>query len=512
MNLFLIILLGTLLRLSYIVKPEGLWNDEYVSWSIATTNFQDGFWHEILSQCHMPLYYLYLKCFEDSELLLRLSSVVPSIAAIFVMFKAGETKDKTTAYILALMTSISSFLIYYSQEVRFYSLLFLFSAISLLFMLKYIIHYRKKDLVGYIISSFLILFTHTIGFVYVFFTLLYILYKSNKKKIILTLGCIAIISALPLVYYIFTHVGTSQWWGSFSYRNIIFMLTDFFSPVLTNNVNIPSYIIYNKDPFFITKLFIPSLLVIGVIISALIKQRKLLNLFYITLATTIVLAITAVSGKFVFITKYNIEILPILLYIFSVGITNCKKVLMYIILSVLVLFQLGNFLFPDYVTKLPRKEGNRIPIALLQKHKLSPNDKIIFTYYNADRFSKYIDLKLYNYISIDKANTTKIITDSNKLTPEEYIYNREHIHRYLNGVINKRQRTFVIFLDSVAFFSDEILQKYISSSDTLIDIHPMYIESSVLKNEFIEYGKNNQLKVKFSRMGNWTLLILEEKD
>ena len=53
--LIFIIILGFVLRLINIDKPEGLWNDEYVSWFVAATPFRDGFWTEVLMQCHMPL-------------------------------------------------------------------------------------------------------------------------------------------------------------------------------------------------------------------------------------------------------------------------------------------------------------------------------------------------------------------------------------------------------------------------------------------------------------------------
>ena len=89
--LFFVLLVGCILRLSFINKPEGLWNDEYVSWYVANTPFQEGFWQEVLKQCHMPLYYLYLKPFAHfSDLVLRLTSVVPSVLAIVVMYFVGK--------------------------------------------------------------------------------------------------------------------------------------------------------------------------------------------------------------------------------------------------------------------------------------------------------------------------------------------------------------------------------------------------------------------------------------
>ena len=143
--LFLIAIAGLLLRLSFINKPEGLWNDEYVSWYVANTPFHEGFWQEVLKQCHMPLYYLYLKPFAHcSDLILRLTSVVPSVLAIFVMYFVGKECSKKLGIICVTLTSFLSFLIYYSQEVRFYSLLFLFSALALLATIKLVKNTNRK--------------------------------------------------------------------------------------------------------------------------------------------------------------------------------------------------------------------------------------------------------------------------------------------------------------------------------------------------------------------------------
>ena len=121
-GLILIVIAGVLLRLIAVNKPEGLWNDEYVSYMIAAKPLFDGFVEGIKSQCHMPFYYLYLKTFMfmfgDSDLVLRLSSVFAGFLSIIVMYFIGLEKDKRTGMLCAGFTAISSFLIYYSKEVK----------------------------------------------------------------------------------------------------------------------------------------------------------------------------------------------------------------------------------------------------------------------------------------------------------------------------------------------------------------------------------------------------------
>ena len=186
-NLFLITLFGLLIRLTCADKPEGLWNDEYISWYIASKPLFYDFIGEVYKNCHMPLYYLYLKfwifLFGDADLSLRISSVVSGIFCIIVSFFAGkELKDYKTGLLSAFLVSISGFMIYFSQEVRFYGLLTCFSFLAVLFFLKLLNNRSIFNYTGFFVSNFLILFTHTIGFVFVFFFLFFLLFFFILKS------------------------------------------------------------------------------------------------------------------------------------------------------------------------------------------------------------------------------------------------------------------------------------------------------------------------------------------
>ncbi|MBR2526082.1 glycosyltransferase family 39 protein [bacterium] len=232
----IITIIGAILRIICIDKDGGLWNDEYVSWSIAAIPFGKAFIKGILTQCHMPFYYLYLKffnMFSSNDTYLRITSVIPSIISIPVMYLVGKEKCKNTGIICAIFTAFSSLLIYYGQEVRFYSLLFLFSSLSLLFTFKVIKSPRKRNLAGLLISNFLILITHTIGFVYVFFNLIFVVLKLKQfyKKFVrytCIITAILFIIASPLVIKILflTH-SMSQWWNNLNVYRIIQVFCDY---------------------------------------------------------------------------------------------------------------------------------------------------------------------------------------------------------------------------------------------------------------------------------------------
>ena len=188
LNLFLIMLIGLLIRLMSVDKPFGLWNDEYVSWYISQKPLYGEFFDAVYKNCHMPFYYFYLKIwtflFGNQDLSLRISSVIPSVLGIPTMFFIGKKlKDSHAGLVCAILTAFSGFMIYFAQEVRFYSLLFLFSALAIFVTLKVL---EKQSYLNYLLfylTNILVMLTHTIGFVFVFFnflTVFYVLKKENK--------------------------------------------------------------------------------------------------------------------------------------------------------------------------------------------------------------------------------------------------------------------------------------------------------------------------------------------
>ena len=479
--MFYIVILGLILRLSYIVKPEGLWNDEYVSWYVSSTPFFYGFWQEVLKQCHMPLYYIYLKPFiHFSDTVLRLTSVIPGILAIPVMYIVGKEYSKKTAYFAALITSTLSFLVYYSQEVRFYSLLFLFSALSLLFTIRYLKKSDWKNLLGYVLSIVLVLSTHILGIIYVFFSLVYIFYK--KRKMSLTLILLAIIGVFfyKYAYIILLKLPASQWWGYFSYTNILFLFSDYFSPVLTNNISAPPVFFYNKS--MALWLTIPTIIAFcGMIVG--LKR----GLAVIALGMVSVMAIASHIGKLVFITKYSIEILPILILFVALGFEKMKRYGV-ILLSLFVLLHLSAFFSPFYVTKLKRNEGNKIVGDILNKQN---SQNVIFTYYEPNRFYRYANLKDKNLLYISKSNRHLY-----KKNPSEIL-----------SQIPKGESVSVVFLDSVSFFDEKFLEENKNNPK----IPEMFITFSEVKNSLVKRLDRDFKNYEVARGGYWTVIRAERK-
>ena len=135
--------------------------------------FPFDFFQGIKTNCHAPLHYFYLKLwmmiFKNSDFMLRLSSLVPNLLGCLVMYHVGknyQTKDRSILLGLACcaIASISSFLIYFSQEVRIYSLIFLLSSLILLYSIKIYECPSKKHYWFYTLFCVLLILGETIEY------------------------------------------------------------------------------------------------------------------------------------------------------------------------------------------------------------------------------------------------------------------------------------------------------------------------------------------------------------
>lgn len=532
-----ILALGTWLRLIFIDKPDGLWNDEYVSWYIASIPYGKTFWQAVFAQCHMPFYYFYLKFFMhffgNSDLMLRLTSVFSGFLSIISMYFVGkEFKNNNLGILCASQVAISSFLIYFSQEVRFYSLLFLFASLVLLFTLKLLKEPKLSNIIFFIIFNLLVIFTHTIGFVYIFINLLFVtiylchaeFISASYKHIMLdrfrnkfgmtiilwiSLFILSLIG-LPLLLKILTSHSQSQWWGHFSISKIGFLITDYFSPILTNIVSAPDNFFYNFSFIFVIFALIPSIIAIIAIIKALMtKEYKILGLFYVSLAYILILVLAAISGKLVFITKYSIEIYPILILLMGFGLLEFKKNWRY---SLIFLYCFLNLFYilanPISAPKLHRPEGHKIVAELMKNANLQDGDFILLNYYPQERFEKYFNFSKYKVISINKGNFSQYLginsKDDFQKINDTYFENKIN-NEILNG-LKHNQKISIVVLNSVSGYLPIQIQEIASNDKTFNKTPYLFLIFSYIKNETLKECLKKLSIQRIEQKGSWSVI------
>ena len=133
-NKSVLLILGIAILLRLIVVDQSLWHDE----AITALAVRDHSYSELLGDFikvdnHPPLYYLTLKLWSSvfgyGEVMLRTLSVIYGVLGVYLVYKIAlfERSWKTErkqqfALLAALLLSTSPLHIYYSQEVRMYSL------------------------------------------------------------------------------------------------------------------------------------------------------------------------------------------------------------------------------------------------------------------------------------------------------------------------------------------------------------------------------------------------------
>lgn len=160
----IIIFLGFLLRL-YGVTDQSIWFDEALSIYYSQVPLSDVLG---LRSNTPPLYYLllhfWLQIMGNSEFSTRLLSLFFGTIGIFSIYILGSLIfNKITGIYSALLLAVSPIHIYYSQEIRTYALFFLLTLLSMYFYVKLKEGFSKGSVVGYIVFSVLLIYSHLYG-------------------------------------------------------------------------------------------------------------------------------------------------------------------------------------------------------------------------------------------------------------------------------------------------------------------------------------------------------------
>jgi len=191
---FGILAVGIFLRL-YKLDFKSMWLDEL--YSIVPVN-PDNSVSFIVNHCKAdqpPFYFLLLhywfKLTPYTSISGRLlSSILGIFGIIAIYFLGKEINNQRTGLFASFLTAINFYHIYYSQELRFYSLLFLLTVLSFHFFIRSI---KKQDLASYALytlSTIALLYTQYFGML-VFaiqgaIFVIYVIYYREKMSFILT--------------------------------------------------------------------------------------------------------------------------------------------------------------------------------------------------------------------------------------------------------------------------------------------------------------------------------------
>lgn len=247
-----ITILAAFLRF-YQIGKLSLWNDELDTVRFTAGSFKDMLLIIKQSQPNMGLYYLFIHYWilvfpNYSDGILRIPSAIFSIASIPVVFLLGKefcSNKKQSAFVgllAALLVSINTFHIQYSQELRSYSLVFLLTTLSTYFLIKAV--ERPNSFITwtfYIFACVAAIYSH---FFVVFLlmaqaiSLIVLLSKKNLRLLLrFTISVVAIgILALPIVLLAIKSPEQISWIPStnlYFFSNLLFEITGSWGGFLT---------------------------------------------------------------------------------------------------------------------------------------------------------------------------------------------------------------------------------------------------------------------------------------
>lgn len=143
--------------------------DEGTYYSIVTRESASGFWAEIASHAHPPLYYLLLRVASwiswDFQWL-RLPSVLLGLAATAVVWALARRlagrgpRGEIAGLVAGLFMALSGSLVDMSQVIRPYTLQITLLAAALLFLLRYLDEGGRRNLAIYLVWAMLAVLTH----------------------------------------------------------------------------------------------------------------------------------------------------------------------------------------------------------------------------------------------------------------------------------------------------------------------------------------------------------------
>lgn len=199
----------------YNLTYESLWLDEIYSMRGSDPNTSLSDVYEYSKHDQPPLFFLmlygWLEIFGSTDFSGRALTCIYGIAAIPVMYFLGkEIKNERVGLFAAFLTSINWFHIDVSKEIRFYSLVFLLTALSFLFFLKAIKYEKPRFYVAYAVFTGLLLNTHYYGQVVflsqaVLFLVILVRFKRELKFVLSSIlsGALAglmILHWLPVIF------------------------------------------------------------------------------------------------------------------------------------------------------------------------------------------------------------------------------------------------------------------------------------------------------------------------
>lgn len=313
---FIIILFGSVLRL-WNINFDDLWFDEIISFWLSdpSRNFIESLTLHYETDVAPFTYHLILKFFFSlfgyKTEIARIISGVFGCLSILSLAYLVKILGCSRAYNFCLyLAGFNIFLISYSQEVRFYSILFFFTTLSIIYFIKSLKKEKGKNLFFFSFYSIFTIIIHPFTFFLVLSYSIYLILIFLKKKILFKRLnfwiCFVFLLIFGLYFLHFLYLGSERtydlanfWIPQISYK---FFTNFFFSSYFGSRIMGIFFLIsliflviknftlfYNLKKIAIFLILIISTYFLAAIFSFLVQNIMLPRYFLFLLAPIIIL-------------------------------------------------------------------------------------------------------------------------------------------------------------------------------------------------------------------------------
>jgi len=193
--LLIIVFIGLFLRFNDL-SSESIWVDEAFTYHYTTLGWNELFDILIYNDVHPPLFYIlensFTSVFGTAEFMMRFVPMLFGFLSVIMMFLfVKELYGSKVGLVSALFFSLSSVLIYYSQEAKMYSMFMFLFLFSLYFFVKFLKDASTKNALFLILGNGALLYTHVLSYVVITFEVFVylVIHYVNRVHSIKWFGC-----------------------------------------------------------------------------------------------------------------------------------------------------------------------------------------------------------------------------------------------------------------------------------------------------------------------------------
>ena len=312
----------------------GLWYDEVYSMAMVRHSFS-----EICSitaqDVHPPLYYFMLKCFIApfgySVIAARMFSIIPVLLTVLMgYFKLKDIANKRAGILFAIMFVFMPIMSMFSVQLRMYSWSMLAVTGCGLFAITALRDDKIRDYIVFMLFGVMAAYLHYFALV-----------SAGVIYILLFIGCVR---NKKLKKFIFTAIGTVilylPWLAAFVSQLAEKVENEYWIAPITLKI-IGEYFLAWFKCGNMTKLYLGGSIIIGLcaIVPLLFKQNKpqralAFNMSLVFVLTNIIGIVASIVVRPVFIERYAVPAIPLLLASGAIGLSLIESRAVTIIVSV----------------------------------------------------------------------------------------------------------------------------------------------------------------------------------